>query len=205
MRFISKYENYEFYVRPEQVAYRMQPGGTVLTDTVQQPFTVSFNHEQMLPAYERLYAMQSFLGGDPRPFGAMPDMTAQAIVNEAGRVVDMTAEYRPDFHFSVFDTASIKDDDLREYTENKMLADPALGIDYVLLVPMAVPAPWPTYNECDLKTAVQLVKHGGFDVTKVMEYEAAHANRENWLIEFGLVLAEQQVKRNADNSLTVTI
>lgn len=205
MRFISKYEHYSFQIRPEEVAFRMMTGGTVVQDVLSQPFVAEFSADLMIPAYERLYAMQVFMGRDPRPFGAIPDTASQAIVDHAGRVVDMTAEYRPDFHFSVFDTESIDDDDLRELTEQKMMADPTNGIDYVMIEAQKVPAPWPTYDENDLATAINMMKHGGYDMLKVMEYEQAHQNREEWIVEMGKILADQTIQREIDGALSVTI
>lgn len=205
MRFISKYPNYTFSVKTEEVAFRMMPGGTVVQDTISQPFVVEFSADHMIPAYERLYAMQVFMGRDPRPFGAIPDTQSQAIVDHVGRVVDMTAEYRPDFQFSVYDTDTIVDDELRELTEMKLLADSTHGIDYVRVEQAKVPAPWPTYDECDLATAINMMRHGGYDMMKVLEYEQAHQNREDWIVEMGRILADQNIQRGIDGALSVTI
>lgn len=206
MRFISKYSAYKMQITNEDVAFRMLPGGTVTRELTSHGYLAEFDHEPMLPTYERLFAMQAFMGnGDLHPFGAMPDMQSQAIVDMAGRVVDMTSEYRPDFNFSVLDTSKIEDPELREATERKLLSNSALGVDYVLVEAAKVPAPWPTYDSCDLATAVNMVTHGGYNVLKVIEYEQAHKNREEWIVEYGRILADQAVKKQQDGSLEVTI
>jgi hypothetical protein len=205
MRFISKYSAYKMQIMNEEVAFRMLPGGTVTKETLSNGFVAEFDHERMLPAYERLFAMTAFTGGDARPFGAMPDLQSQAIVNAAGRVIDMTSEYRPDFNFSVFDSESISDLELREAAEQKLLSDPMFGIDYVLVEAQKVPAPWPSYPDTPLDIAVNMATYGGFDVMKVIEYERAHENREEFIVAFGKILADQAVKKNEDDSLTITV
>lgn len=206
MRFISKYETYVVCIRDEEIAYRMMPGGVVVQDLIKPLFVIYFQNDIMLPAYERLYAMQVFLTGDSRPFGAMPELMSQPIFNAAGRIIDSTAEYRPDFHFSLFDTETMIDNDEdREYAEQKLLAAGTLNIDYILVEKMKVPPPWPTYDDNDLVTAVNMMKHGGYDLLKVLEYEDAHEHREDWLMEIGKLLADQSIKDSADESLTMVI
>ena len=205
MRFICKHENYTLAIKRETVAFRIMPDGTATRDEIAPSFQIEFRDDVMLPAYERLFAMQTFLSTDDRPFGAMPEMQAQPIVNAMGRVIDLTNEYRPDFHFSVFDTDWIEDDDLRELTENTLLANAGLGVDYVYVEAAQVPPPWPTYDEVDLVTCVNMCRHGGYDLVAVLEYETAHQNREDFIVEIGKVLAEKSVKKLEDDSLEVTL
>ena len=205
MRFISKYSAYKMQITNEDVAFRMLPGGTVTKETLSNGYVAEFDHERMLPVYERIFAIQAFLGGDTRPFGVMPDLQSQAIVDAAGRVVEMTSEYHPDFNFSVFDTETIDDPDLREATEQKLLSNAMLGVDYVLVQKQQIPPPWPTYDTCDLATAINMVTHGGYNAMKVIEYEQAHQAREEFIVAYGKILADQTVKRQEDQSLEFNI
>ena len=92
MRFISKHRDYQVGIHSEQTAFRVVAGGTVVSEQLKAPLIISFNNDQMLPTYERMYALQVFMAGDTRPFGAMPDFQAQPIVDAMGRVVDLTSE-----------------------------------------------------------------------------------------------------------------
>lgn len=205
MRFISKHNDYDMVVRRDETAFRVMEGGTVTAQQVRPPLIAKFTQDQMLTTYERMYALQVFMSGETRPFGAMPDMQAQPIVDAMGRVVDLTNEYRPDFHFGLYDTETMCAPEDREDVEQVLLASKSLGRDFILVEQQRVAPPWPTYNECDLVTALNMCKHGGYNLIQVLDYESAHENREDWLIELGKLLAEQTITKSQDDSLTVTI
>jgi hypothetical protein len=135
----------------------------------------------------------------------MPDFQSQPIVNAMGRVVDLTAEYRPDFHFGIFDTATMCAPHEREEVEQFLLNSPAYGKDFILVEQQKVTPPWPSYNECDLATTLNMLKHGGYDLMRTLEYEQAHENREEWMVEIGRLLADRAISKAQNDSLSVTI
>jgi hypothetical protein len=205
MRFISRHKDTQVVIHHDEQAFRMLPGGTVTAEQVKPALVISFDHEEMLPTYERMYALQVFMSGDTRPFGAMPDFQSQPIVDAMGRVVDLTDEYRPDFHFGIFDTVTMCAPHEREEVEQFLLNSKAYGKDYILVEQQRVIPPWPNYDVCDLSTAVNMLKHGGFDLMRTLEYESAHENREDWLTEIGKLLTEKSISKAQNDSLSVTI
>lgn len=205
MRFISRHRDTQVVIHRDETAFRTTPGGTVVAEQIRPFLIADFNREEMLPTYERMYALQVFMSGDTRPFGAMPDFQAQPIVDAMGRVVDLTSEYRPDFHFGIFDTATMCNPEDREEIEQTLLNNTNYGKDYILVEQQKVPPPWPNYNQCDLATAVNMLKHGGFDLMRTLEYESAHENREEWLTEIGKLLTEKSISKAQNDSLSVTL
>lgn len=205
MRFICKAQDYAMCIHTEQVAYRQLANGAVDREIIKPLLMIGFNGNEMIPTYERMYALQVFMEGDTRPFGAMPEFQSQPIVDFAGRVVDMTAEYRPDFHFSVFDTETMCAPEDREEIEQKLLNDASYGKDYILVEKQKITPPWPTYNECDLATAKNMLTHGGYDLLKVLEYEEANAGREDWLKEIANLLAARSIEKAAADALSTIV
>jgi hypothetical protein len=50
-----------------------------------------------------------------------------------------------------------------------------------------------------------MLKHGGYDLMRTLEYEQAHENREEWMVEIGRLLADRAISKAQNDSLSVTI
>lgn len=94
---------------------------------------------------------------------------------------DTETHISPRHRISGFDTELEQErlgwtDEEREIVEQKLLADPANGIDFIHLTPAAIPAPWPTYDTTAEVDIVTIAKATG-TVENALVYEKANAKR----------------------------
>lgn len=88
-----------------------------------------------------------------------------------------------------FDTAKIRDAKLRSGVEQKMLAHPDHGRDFLMVEKPQLAAPWPNYDKVKgggagrttAKVISEQVQELGLDPADVMAYERDNANREEVL------------------------
>lgn len=183
-RWISKYAGYEFVLDSGYMEPSRDTHGRSVGLTHQAPIVLKFVQERMLPAYERLYAVNHWMNGARRmngavsAFGAAPSMYGgEPVVDGMGRMVAVTEGIRPDERFSVFDTDWLGPD-LAPRAEAALRAHDDNGKDYVEVLPEAVPPPWPTYDQfTSAKKISDVVAQLGIDPLKVMEYEKATKDR----------------------------
>ena len=208
-RWISKYPAYEFYVDSGYAeASRDSHGRTILVEQT-QPFLLKFIQERMLPAYERLYAVNHWLGGPRRAngsvdaFGAAPSMYGgEPILDGQKRMVGVTEGMRPDERFSVFDTGTLEPTRAAE-AEAALRAHDMNGRDYVEVMPQAVPPPWPTYDQfTSAKKIADVVAQLGLDPVKVMEYEKATKDRADVYVSLTEMHNEQLANAVIQDALT---
>jgi hypothetical protein len=78
-----------------------------------------------------------------------------------------------------YDTSVIQDAKLRKTIEDKMLAHPDHGRDFLMVAKPVVAAPWPKYDTLkNAKTIAEKVDELGLDAETVIAYESGNQNRE---------------------------
>lgn len=178
MRFVSKHANYMFVARPDKVQMVLGPGGMMMPQTVEPAIMCQFQHGMVRPD-ESEVAKQHWLGfgrrddGTQVAYGATPTTVVGVVNGQAHE------GWNPDLMFSVFDTDSILNTDDRKYTEERLLNDPAYGLDHIRVDAKKLDPPWPTYDQDKGKKGqptaqiiCEMIRSGGYDIDYVMAYES---------------------------------
>lgn len=207
MRFVSKHANYMFVARPDKIQMVLGPGGAMLPQTVEPAIICQFRHGMVRPEECEL-AKQHWMGQGVREdgtlvaYGATPTTVVGVVNGQAHE------GWNPDLMFSVFDTDEIGNEDDRKIAEERLLNDPAIGLDHIMVSEKKLPPPWPTYEDDKGKKGqpthsiiCDMVRMGGYDIDYVITYEK---NRErprqqviDALSDLRVELAKEQAEADA--------
>ena len=167
MRFITKYSGYKIPAVHEQTE-RLADG---TTKVIAPGYMVEFKKGD-LTNYEREYARKVFIWkGLPTEPGSNRELDP---IDDLHRVAS-------------FDTADIRDPQLRQRVEKALLDNGAHGQDYVVVEQARPVAPWPSYDRLTAqgRRTVQMVaekiadtvRDNGYDPDTVAAYERQNLNR----------------------------
>jgi len=229
LRFVSRSANYRVVVRPDdQYEYYEEHNGNLMPKRVKRPSLVcAFRHGMVPP--DEAYAATMHWNGTPSNrtdpervdasghsvpdiFGAVPYQRAVTLRNSENRIIGVTNPSRPDFNYSLFDTAWIDDPDDRRLAEESLLENPQYGSWYIKVEKQPVPAPWPNYdkvrrrgNKTIAEIIVERVREDGYDVGHVIAYEISKLNREDVLEALNAYQKELDDKAELEESLEVEV
>src|SRR5215203_927836 len=79
-----------------------------------------------------------------RGMGAHPMASSPSV---DGQILSGLMPFHPQFRFSVFDTEWIADPEMRATAEERLCDDSLNNNEHMLVVPEAVPQPWPGYDK----------------------------------------------------------
>lgn len=217
-RWISKHARYSFGLKTEVAEDRRRADGSWERVVVVPPLIAQFvpiaaataeDEHAHASRHDLEVARSTWLqnkrrDGSPKDVRAIPSLTAGALGGIA------TVPFNPDTLFGVFDTDWLATDEERDLADAK-LRDPqygGIGIDYVEVIPVKVPAPWPNYDKLRNKrggatVAEQVgakVLEDGYDATAVLAYERANANRDDVVKALEEIIAAGDALAQDDDS-----
>lgn len=219
MRFISNHPHYRFVVTNDDGDWKKAPGSErdvwVVTD---KGFTAEFVHGA-LTNYEQVLAMNHWVGGQgTRRDGTLRGMGAHAMISapsyNGNTNIGQTARlvpFQPQFRFSLFDTETIKDPRLRELAEAKLSDADLVGNDVLMVIPEAVPEPWPGYDQMKgvrgKPLAETIASHAlaTGQVAQTLAYEQATKNREQIVKALEDAHAEAVERAEEDDALSAVV
>jgi hypothetical protein len=211
-RWIAKGAGYQFIARADRSEYVALPNGTTQPRVVESMLSLDFQHRALSP-YERLAAVKHWAKKQRRDgtwdaFGAYPNAEPMPAAHDAmGRVTQWTEAFSPDQRFSVYGTdwlpeaeRDFADQALRSYQDN--------GMEYIEVLPEAVPPPWPAYDKLDGRAVAKLrekVLEDGYDPHAVLAYERATKNRSSFVACLEEIIAESAARSEEEAALRVTV
>lgn len=141
--------------------------------------------------------------------GALPSMTPQALYepgpNGTQKLAGMTDGYDPTLHFGVFYLDWIPDLKRRDRAEKALDAHGLAGVEYLKVVPEALPKPWPTYDDMRKgagadKAILAACKTMGINPFIVIEYENAQTDPKPGVLARMQELADEVAEAAADEA-----
>lgn len=211
-RWIGKGAGYQLIARADRSEYVALPNGTTQPRVVESMLSLDFQHRALSP-YERLAAAKHWAkkqrkDGTWDAFGAYPESVPMPAAHDnAGRVTQWTEPFSPDQRFSVFDTDTLPESE-REYADAYLRSHHDNGVEYIEVVPEAVPAPWPAYDKLDGRAVAKLrerVLEDGYDPHAVLAYERATKNRASFVTCLEEIIAESAQRSEEEAALRVTV
>lgn len=224
-RYVSKAMHLMVHIRPAVNAYVTDDQGHVREREVEAELSCEFESLMLRSSdenanYDRAFATKRFF---PRAawraldsrheshaiLGAMPSMSPQAMYepapNGGQKLVGMTDAYDPTLHFGVFYLDWIPDEKRRAEAEAALDAHGLNGVEYVEVVPEALPLPWPSYLEMREgagadKAVASAVRTMGIDPLIVVQYERAQAKPKAGILARMDELQAEQRESEIDES-----
>lgn len=207
MRFVSKHANYMFVARPDKIQMVLGSGGMMMPQTVEPAIICQFRHGMVRPEECEL-AKQHWMGQGVREdgtlvaYGATPTTVVGVVNGQAHE------GWNPDLMFSVYDTDEIANPEDRKLAEERLLNDPAIGLDHIMVSEKKLPPPWPTYEDDKGKKGqpthaiiCEMVRMGGYDIDYVITYEKNRERPRQQVIdalnELRVEMAKEQAEADA--------
>jgi hypothetical protein len=216
-RFVSKHPHFRLEIRPDRSKLMENVNGFTEKVTVIPSLTAEFGTSG-LTSYDQEYAMAHFTGrlgaerrDHSRPFyGADPSYTNNEVYGHDGRLVAATEPFTPSSRLSLFDTDAMEVDseEDREYVVQYLRSSGENGYSYVEIIPQALPAPWPSYDDIGQGAVTKIpsvVRDLGLDPALVAGYERANKNRDGVIAALDKLAESQAATAVEDASLTVEI
>jgi hypothetical protein len=203
MRIVSKSARYNHLVRNEVAQIGQDENGVLRRQVVKPQIWLEFRQSGLV-GYDIEFAMQFWSKRDLRdpldPFsasawGAHPDTRDGAM---AGQIY---TAWRPTF--SVYDTDWADEGDVRD-TIIKHFTEHPEGQDYVVVQPMALKPPWPSYDSMHASKIAPFAADAGV-LVEALKYEVAMQNRESVVAALQKKTEEAAQVAAEDAALTVRI
>lgn len=201
MRFVSNRAEYKLCIRGGKWEYRRHSDGTDERVQTEQEFWVAFRQAELRP-HEKIAAADHFIGGmGNRGDGSMKGLGAHPLMQgaQAGAGVE---NFDPRWRFSVYDTDWIEDAELRAEAEAKLTDYGIVGNEVLLVLPEAVPAPWPSFDDVrGVKGSptpmrlVEMARDFGVSLERCLAYERVAQNREDVVEAF-----EEAIRADAETA-----
>lgn len=198
------------------------PGGTTIPQVVKPPLYARFEPSGDITRYEIEYAYRHFAGiAQPRrdgtqslTGGADPATHGVEIIDHEGRLRGVTMPFDLRSSFSLFDSASIADEEDRAFAVETLRSCGDAGLAYVEVVEQRIAPPWPSYDQIGekggnpemlAKRVVKLARDFGIPLAVVASYERANLNRDSVLDALAQAFAEDEQAVVDEAALEVTI
>jgi hypothetical protein len=229
MRFVSRSANYTLIARGEAEYDVFETAeGTMIPRTIKKPpLIIEFKHGMAYP--DETYAAMLHWSGTPSSrtdpervdsrgvaapdiFGAVPYQRGITIQDGVGRITGVSNASRPEFNFSLFDSDWIGDADDRKEAEQALLNNADNGVWYVKVDALEVAPPWPNYNKIRAKKGMSVAetiadkcREDGYNVSAVLAFEKAHADRPAVIASLESLSAEKAMESEESEALEVEI